>query len=367
MLQSESLARADSCCGTCPTRYVTITVYVTVTTADTAVLRREGSASILFTPRKLQIVRIYFTAQISHYTGGWPPLPTTSMFSLRPPRKVAPALPGSTMPLSSSSAHHIYQSDASGDRSNNGTLGLGSERSSHWSFSASTLVDGTTSAPSRRHRHSTPVHRAFVCEIPEDPLRAAAEFQPVLEHSPSLDGAEDTSAHSLLDFSRCKVGSLRPRRSALSAMVTSPNVRNPFAGVASSVTGGSLCIKVYFPRAQQPAGQLLHLALSPSATVEDVIALALWTYWEQHWLPKLNPSSTKDIDVASWILLVPGKDGVVNKRIAQSKIRNFKFDKYAVVRSPRNLAEKQRIEKQVSRFTLLSPHGSIEQTPQPSV
>ncbi|KAJ7676061.1 hypothetical protein DFH06DRAFT_673845 [Mycena polygramma] len=283
------------------------------------------------------------------------------MFSFMPPRKVAPALPRSNMPLSSPSAHHIedvYQSDApgSGDSrtSDNGPLGLVPDRSSPWSLSDSTLVDGAASAPARRfYRHSTPVHRAFSCEIPEDPLRAAVGLESVLEHPVSRPEVE--IAHSILDFSRCQVGSIRPHRSALSAMVNSPDVPNPFAGAAAAVTGGSLNIKVYFPRAEQPAGQLLDLALSASATVEDVIALALWTYWEKHWLPELNPSRARDIDVASWILLVPGKDGVVNKRIAQSKIRNFKFDSYAVVRSPKNVSEKQKIEKQVTRFKALSP------------
>ncbi|KAJ6460662.1 hypothetical protein C8R47DRAFT_1242398 [Mycena vitilis] len=165
-------------------------------------------------------------------------------------------------------------------------------------------------------------------------------LQSVLEHP--LSRPEEEIAHSILDFSRCQVSSIRPQRSALAAMVISPDVPNPFAG-AASVTGGSLNIKVYFPRAEQPAGQFLNLAASASATVEDVIALALWTYWEKHWLPELNPSRARDIDVAgSW------------KRW-RGKIRNFKFDSYAVVRSPRNLSEKQKIEKQVTRFKFLSP------------
>jgi hypothetical protein len=92
---------------------------------------------------------------------------------------------------------------------------------------------------------------------------------------------------------------------------------NPFAAVAP-ITGGPLNIKIYFPRAEQPSGQLLELALPRKATIEDAIALALWTYWERHWLPELNVSRPRDIDVTSWIMLVPGKDGVVNKRIAQS-------------------------------------------------
>lgn len=177
------------------------------------------------------------------------------------------------------------------------------------------------SAPTRpSHRYSTPGRVNFSFEVPEDPLRAAIGLESVLERPlsrPEEPDGENMIAYSLLDFSRCQVGSIKPHTSALSAMVTSRHLPNPFAAVAP-ITGGPLNIKIYFPRAEQPSGQLLELALPRKATIEDAIALALWTYWERHWLPELNVSRPRDIDVTSWIMLVPGKDGVVNKRIAQS-------------------------------------------------
>ncbi|KAJ7083019.1 hypothetical protein C8R44DRAFT_58767 [Mycena epipterygia] len=162
-------------------------------------------------------------------------------------------------------------------------------------------------------------------------------------------------AHSLLDFSRRPVSSIQTHKSALSAMA-SQRIPNPFAVVASmaEVGGGSLAIAVCFPHAKQPTGQLLDLQLPGNATVEDAIALALWTYWEKCWLPELDVSKARDTDIASWIMLVPGKDGVVNKRIAQSKMKSFNFDKYAIVRSPRNLSEKQKIQSQVAKFRRVS-------------
>lgn len=193
-----------------------------------------------------------------------------------------------------------------------------------WSFSNSTLIDGWSVVPSwpsrvptapRSYRHSTPVHFPF--EIPENPLRAAAGLETVVEHPLDGTSGEAMMPCSLLDFSRRQVPSIKPRTSALSALVTAQYSSNPFAGVAPA-SGGPSHIKVYFPHAKQPSGQLLELALPAIATVEDAIALALWTYYEKLWLPKLDESSPRDTDIASWIMLVPGKNGVVNKRIAQS-------------------------------------------------
>ncbi|KAJ7223883.1 hypothetical protein B0H12DRAFT_286590 [Mycena haematopus] len=225
-------------------------------------------------------------------------------------------------------------------------------------------MDGWTSVPSwaphsasvtsrGSYRHSTPVHFSFA--VPEDPLRAAIGLETVLEHPNSRQGTgdENLTAYSLLDFSRRHVPSIEPRPSALSAMATSHHLSNPFASVAL-LEGGPSNIKVYFPHAEQPYGQLLQLALPAIATVEDAIALALWTYWEKFWLPKLDASRARDTDITSWIMLVPGKDGVVDKRIAQTKITNFNFDKYAIVRSPRSQYEKRKIENQVTKFRLVS-------------
>ncbi|KAJ7727385.1 hypothetical protein B0H16DRAFT_258020 [Mycena metata] len=229
-----------------------------------------------------------------------------------------------------------------------------------WSISASTLADEFSStpfsAPRRRsasYRHSTPT---FSFDVPEDPLHAAIGLESVLEHPPGR--REDTAsdgvvAHSLLDFSRRQVSSIRPHSSALSAMVTS-HLPNPFSSVAP-LAGGPTKIKVYFPRATQPSGQLLELALPANAKVEDAIALGLWTYWGKHWLPRLDASNARDTSIDSWIMLVPGKDGVVNKRIAQSKIASFQFENFAIVRSPRNSSEMHQVQKQISRFKLSTP------------
>ncbi|KAJ7681524.1 hypothetical protein B0H17DRAFT_1138421 [Mycena rosella] len=292
------------------------------------------------------------------------------MFSFKPPRK----LPTSTMPPASRSSNQGQITDDTYHTDDHARV------AQSWSNSAPTLVEGPLPAAARRsRRNSAPVHNAFYCEVPEDPLRAALRLETVLEHPTSpLDaaGSENAVAHSLLNFSRRQVHSIQPHQSALSAMVTSHHIRNPFAAIVPVAelfgSSGSLTVEVYFPHAEQPTGQLLVLRLAANAIVEDVIALALWTYWEKRWLPELDVSKARDIDVTSWIMLVPGKDGVVNKRIAQSlclhfvlpsyhtddlpgKIAHFKFDKFAIVRSPRSISEKRKIEMQVSNFRRDSP------------
>ncbi|KAJ7505746.1 hypothetical protein B0H11DRAFT_357414 [Mycena galericulata] len=282
------------------------------------------------------------------------------MFSSKPPRRLVTA---GMDPASSSSNYEDIQSDELEYRPS-------SEFSGGWSLSASTLIGGSLpAAPSRSRPASTPVlrrhrgsahHRAFSCEIPEDPLRAALGLESVLEHpnSPRDEdaGSHNTVAHSLLDFSRRQVSSIKSHKSALST--TRPRLTpNPFANLVpeTEVTGAVTKIRVYFPHAEQPFGQLLDLTLPLNATVEDAIASALWNYREKRWLPELDSTKARDTEIASWIMLAPGKDGVVNKRVAQTKMKRFKFDRYAIVRSPRSLSEKQEIEMQVARFRLLPP------------
>ncbi|KAF7357449.1 CRIM domain-containing protein [Mycena sanguinolenta] len=263
-------------------------------------------------------------------------------------------------PRSPSGATRMNDSDEIDTQSGEISTTLESISSGGWPSFSSTLIDGgwtvvpssasrsVTAAPRRSYRHSAPVSFSF--EVPEDPLRAAIGLETVLEQPNSRHGTgtENVMAYSLLDFSRRQVPSIEPHSSALSAMVTSHHSSNPFACVAP-LAGGPSTIEVYFPHAEQPYGKLLELTLPATATVEDAIALALWTYWDKFWLPQLE-ASRKDTDISSWIMLVPGKDGEINKRIAQTKIANFNFDKYAIVRSPRSRHEKQKIENQISKF-----------------
>jgi len=49
----------------------------------------------------------------------------------------------------------------------------------------------------------------------------------------------------------------------------------------------SMSVNVYFPHAREPSGRPLKLKVRKDAGVE-VLGFALWTYWEQGWLPKID-------------------------------------------------------------------------------
>ncbi|KAJ7166295.1 hypothetical protein C8R43DRAFT_189908 [Mycena crocata] len=282
------------------------------------------------------------------------------MFSLKPPRKRAPI--SSIQPVTGSFKSNLKEDaeDRGGGQSDFDSI---SDASSDWTFASGSVP----AKPARRHAHSAPAPRRphrntiiptyspFHLDLPEDPLRAplCMGSVPVLENPLSQReglGSKDAMPCSLLDFSRHQVGSIKPRKSTLSARVAW-HMANPFSAVVpTESTANSLNIVVYFPHAAEPSGELLDLILPANATVEDAIALALWTYWDKHWLPELDPGKVRDTSVDSWIMLVPGKDGVVNRRIAQNKLRRFNFDKYAVLRSPRNKSEMREVETQIANF-----------------
>ncbi|KAJ7644459.1 hypothetical protein FB45DRAFT_897977 [Roridomyces roridus] len=211
----------------------------------------------------------------------------------------------------------------------------------------------------RSHRRFESMRQAFSCDVPEDPLRTAMALGSALVPSNSYArsfGSEGNEpvARSLLDFSHQPVGSIHTHRSTSFCDNNHPKTHRPksILRLVPSTEGDKIRVTTYFPHAEQPFGQFLVLSLPINATVENAIALALWTYWEKCWLPALDASNPRDIDIDSWIVLVPGSDGKVNKRIGQAKIKRFSADKYAIVRSPRTYNEKRQIEKQVANWGL---------------
>lgn len=82
----------------------------------------------------------------------------------------------------------------------------------------------------------------------------------------------------------------------------------------------SVDVLVFFPHARQPANKGLTLNVRKEATVEEVLGFALWTYWEEGWLPKLDeglsgeddPMWDTQISAVSWIVQVAEEDGEVD-------------------------------------------------------
>jgi len=64
----------------------------------------------------------------------------------------------------------------------------------------------------------------------------------------------------------------------------------------------------------------MELNVRRDATVEEVIGYALWNYWEEGWLPKLDegleseddPKKVARLSAAGWILRLAEDDGEVD-------------------------------------------------------
>ncbi|KAJ7243758.1 hypothetical protein C8J57DRAFT_1365795 [Mycena rebaudengoi] len=284
------------------------------------------------------------------------------MFSFKPPRKVPPTQ-SSSSPADGYHDHGIRRKDDTFGRTLLNSPFESISGSSSVRSLSSTLVGSFAtgfgqSAPvrssgagvrynSRRSHYDShdQIRHGSSFEDSDDPLRAALNVESMFEDpTPPVhgSGANATIAHSLLDFSRRQVASIKPHHSALSAMATARSP-NPFGAAAAAAqagpSSGTLTIQVYFPHVVQPCGQCLDLTVHSNARVEDVVGLALWTYWEKRWLPEIDAANERDTNVETWIMLVPNKEGVVKKRIAQNKMSKFNFDKYAIVRAPRSISE----------------------------
>lgn len=60
----------------------------------------------------------------------------------------------------------------------------------------------------------------------------------------------------------------------------------------------------------------MDLNVRKDATVEEVIGFALWSYWEEGWLPKLDEGQSGEDETKSavaWIMRVAENDGEVDE------------------------------------------------------
>ena len=106
-------------------------------------------------------------------------------------------------------------------------------------------------------------------------------------------------------------------------MLASSGTSNPFADLYAAISGrgetASTSVLVYFPHTQQPRGKPMNLSVRRDATVEEVIGFALWNYWEEGWLPKLDEGLSEDdpkreikLSAVGWILRIAEDDGEVD-------------------------------------------------------
>ncbi|RDB18602.1 Target of rapamycin complex 2 subunit sin1 [Hypsizygus marmoreus] len=169
-------------------------------------------------------------------------------------------------------------------------------------------------------------------------------------------------------FARKKVPPLKPLKSSLSAMLASADAAsNPFAELYAAVSGrgesASEDVIVYFPYASQPRGKPMELNVRKDATVEEVIGFALFTYWKEGWLPKLDeglsgeddPKWETQVSAVGWILRIAEDDGEVDDDFPPpdrlGRISKFNADAYAVLRAtPTQVQQNQLMESKIQRL-----------------
>jgi len=126
-------------------------------------------------------------------------------------------------------------------------------------------------------------------------------------------------------FVRKKVQPIKPLKSALSAMLASADaISNPFAELYAAISGrgesASEHVIVYFPHATSIQVRPMELNVRKDATVEEVIGFALWHYWKEGWLPKIDeglsgeddPKWETRVSAVGWILRIAEEDGEVD-------------------------------------------------------
>lgn len=123
-----------------------------------------------------------------------------------------------------------------------------------------------------------------------------------------------------MSFSRQKVLPIRTQKSALTAhLATSSRSSNPFAELYAAISGraeaASMTVQIFFPHAKNTGPMSLNVR--KDATVEEVVGFALWSYWEEGWLPKLDEGVSGEEDpklsAAGWILKIAEDDGEVDE------------------------------------------------------
>ncbi|KAL1941517.1 hypothetical protein VTO73DRAFT_6956 [Trametes versicolor] len=189
-------------------------------------------------------------------------------------------------------------------------------------------------------------------------------------HASSAKKAGPSSATPPGMFKRQAIPPRQPAKSALTAMLaaTSSNTSssNPFAELYSAISGRaeseSIIVRVFFPMAREPEGRALELNVRKDASVEEVLGYALWTYWEEGWLPKVDEGLSGEEDpnwavkcsAVGWILRIAEEDGEVDEDFPPpdrtGKISKFNFDAYAVLEAtPSQMQQNKILESKISR------------------
>ncbi|KAG1744258.1 stress-activated map kinase interacting protein 1-domain-containing protein [Suillus lakei] len=171
-----------------------------------------------------------------------------------------------------------------------------------------------------------------------------------------------TDAPSDMTFTRKPVVPARPHVSALTAILASSGgPANPFSELYGAISGrgetASVDVKVYFPHATEPRGEHVTLNVRKDATIEEVIGFALWTYWDERWLPELNADVKDDdpkLSAIGWIMRIAEDDGEVDEDFPPpdrtGKISKFGFEAFAILAAtPLQIQQNEQLETKIQR------------------
>lgn len=169
----------------------------------------------------------------------------------------------------------------------------------------------------------------MVTPAPSDPKKADGKKAPGQLKIPLASTSTQIispAGNSL--FARRPVPVARSGKSALTAMLANEdddNSENPFTELYSAISGRSepesMNVRVFFPHAREPTGQTMQLNVRKDASMEEVLGFALWTYWEDGWLPKIDDGLTDEEDpdwqryctAIGWIMRIAEDDGEVDE------------------------------------------------------
>ncbi|KAF8962331.1 stress-activated map kinase interacting protein 1-domain-containing protein [Flammula alnicola] len=150
-----------------------------------------------------------------------------------------------------------------------------------------------------------------------------------------------------------------------SMLASSGSSSNPFAEMYAAISGrgesASTNVQVYFPHAKQPHGKAMELNVRRDATVEEVLGFALWNYWEEGWLPKLDeglsgeddPKWATRLSAVGWILRIAEEDGEVDDDFPppdrMEKVTKFS-EAYAILEAtPTQIQQNRVLEGKIQR------------------
>ncbi|KAG2003357.1 stress-activated map kinase-interacting protein 1, variant 2 [Coprinopsis cinerea AmutBmut pab1-1] len=223
---------------------------------------------------------------------------------------------------------------------------------------ANLTLEGTTLVNGPKSEGDASMHKKSNSNI----SRSKSDNSQTILHGPS----SSISSSMELMFTRKKVVPAKPGKSALSAMLAdSSGSSNPFAELYAAMSGraegASVNVQVYFPHATNPAGKPMDLNVRKDATVEEVIGYALWNYWEEGWLPKLDegldpedPKREQVLSAVGWILRIAEDDGEVDDDFPppdrMGKIVKFNSDAYAILAAtPAQIQQNEILESKIQR------------------